>query len=350
MPDYYRTLYRLTRPLLFRLDPERAHDRALGGLQRFRHLVPRQVVSAPVEVMGLTFTNPVGLAAGMDKNGDYLDGLGRLGFGFIELGTVTPRPQPGNPKPRLFRLPEAQALINRMGFNNRGMAYLLAQVARRRYAGIVGINIGKQATTPLDHAVDDYLSGLEQAYPLADYVTINISSPNTQGLRELQQQHALAGLLRPLKEAQTRLSDQYGRYVPLVVKVAPDLDAAAIDGIAGVLLAENMDGLIATNTTASRVGVTRLPHATQTGGLSGAPLTEQATAVVARFRQRLDGQLPIIASGGVMSAADAVAKYQAGAQLVQLYTGLVYHGPALVREVAMALQTTPAASIPTAST
>ncbi len=338
MAEYYRTLYPLTRSLLFRLDPERAHNRALGGLQRLRYLVPQQVVSAPVEVMGLRFTNPVGLAAGMDKNGDYLDGLGRLGFGFIELGTVTPHPQPGNPKPRLFRLPEAQALINRMGFNNRGMAHLLTQVARRRYAGIVGINIGKQATTPLANAVNDYLSGLEQAYPLADYVTINISSPNTQGLRELQQQQVLAELLRPLKAAQTRLSDQHGRYVPLVVKVAPDLDGDAIDGIASVLLAEKMDGLIATNTTASRVGVTRLPHATETGGLSGVPLTEPATAVVARFRQRLDGQVPIIASGGVMSAADAVAKYQAGAQLVQLYTGLIYHGPILIRDIAVALE------------
>lgn len=337
MPEYYRTLYRLARPLLFQLDPERAHDLTLGSLQRFRYLVPQQGVSAPVQVMGLTFNNPVGLAAGMDKNGDYLEGLGRLGFGFIELGTVTPHPQSGNPRPRLFRLPEAQALINRMGFNNRGIAHLLPRVIRRRYSGIVGINIGKQATTPLTKAVGDYLSGLEQAYPVADYVTINISSPNTQGLRELQQQQALAGLLQALKEAQTRLSDEHGRYVPLVVKVAPDLDDTAIDQIASVLLGQKMDGVIATNTTASRVAVARLPHATETGGLSGAPLNEQATAVVARLRQRLDGQLPIIAAGGVMSAADAVAKYQAGAQLVQLYTGLVYHGPALVREVAAAL-------------
>lgn len=333
-------LYRLARPLLFRFDPERVHDWSLDALQRAHRLLPDRAVTAPVELMGLRFPNSVGLAAGLDKNGDHLDGLGRLGFGFLELGTATPRPQTGNPRPRLFRLPEAQALINRMGFNNRGIAHLVQQVAKRRYRGIVGINIGKQSETPLERAADDYLDCLRQAYPHADYVTVNISSPNTLGLRDLQQEEALRGLLSSLKNEQARLADRHGRHVPLVVKVAPDLSDADIVAITKVLLEQRIDGLIATNTTSGRAGVTGRPHAEEAGGLSGAPLTERATDIVARFQRRLDGAVPIIAAGGIMSAADALAKRQAGARLVQLYTGLVYHGPALVREVALALKQT----------
>ncbi len=336
-------LYDLTRRLLFQLDPETAHDLTLGALR----LVCRGPVAAfmtaraplaPTRVMGIDFPNPVGLAAGLDKNGDYLEALATLGFGFIELGTVTPRPQPGNPKPRLFRIPQAQALINRMGFNNKGVDYLLRQVRHSRFRGVLGINIGKNFDTPLEKAAADYVLCLEQVYPYAHYVTVNISSPNTPGLRELQYGDTLNRLLARLKAEQRRLAKEQGRYVPLAVKIAPDLDATAIDLIGRTLLEQGIDAVIATNTTFSRQGVMGLPHAEEAGGLSGRPLQALATDVVRCLRETLAGKLPIIAVGGILSGVDARAKLAAGASLVQLYTGLIYRGPGLIREVAATLR------------
>ena len=329
--------YALARPLLFRLDPETAHTLALRTLQRLHRLLPAPHLAAPRRVMGLDFPNPVGLAAGLDKDADYIDGLARLGFGFLELGTVTPRAQPGNPRPRLFRLTPARALINRMGFNNRGVDHLLERVRVARYRGVLGINLGKNADTPLEQAAGDYLAGLRKVYPHAGYVTVNLSSPNTPGLRDLQHGPALSALLAALKAEQARLAERHGRYVPLVVKVAPDLDDDAIERIAATLIERRVDGLIATNTTATRGGVTGLPHGDEAGGLSGAPLSARAAAVLARFRRSLDGALPIIAAGGIMRAEDARKRIDAGAALVQLYTGLIYRGPALVRECVTAL-------------
>ncbi len=336
-------LYALARRLLFHLDPETAHDLTLGALR----LVCRGPVAAfmtaraplaPTRVMGIDFPNPIGLAAGLDKNGDYLDALAALGFGFIEIGTVTPHPPPGNPTPRLFRLPQAQALINRMGFNNKGVDYLLRQVRRARFRGVLGINIGKNFDTPLDRAADDYVLCLDKVHPYAHYVTVNISSPNTPGLRELQYGDTLNRLLQRLKAEQRRLAGEQGRYVPLAVKIAPDLDEAEIDLIGRTLLEQGIDAVIATNTTFSRQGVAGLPHAEEAGGLSGGPLTAPATQVVRRLHETLAGRLPIIAVGGILSGADACAKLAAGASLVQLYTGLIYRGPGLIREVAAALR------------
>ena len=339
-------LYDLTRRLLFCLDPETAHDLTLGALR----LVCRGPVAAfttarapraPIRVMNIDFPNPIGLAAGLDKNGDYLAALATLGFGFIEIGTVTPRPQPGNPKPRLFRLPQAQALINRMGFNNKGVDYLLGQVRRSRYRGILGINIGKNFDTPLERAADDYALCLDKVYPYAHYVAVNISSPNTPGLRDLQYGDTLNRLLERLKAEQRRLAGEQGCYVPLAVKIAPDLDETDIDLIGRTLLEQGIDAVIATNTTFSRQGVMGLPQAEESGGLSGGPLLAPATHVVRRLHETVTGRLPIIAVGGILSGADACAKLAAGASLVQLYTGLIYRGPDLIREVAAALlQTT----------
>lgn len=334
--------YELLRRLLFCLEPETAHDLTLFSLKSIGHhplarLFAARVPASPCTVMGIRFSNPVGLAAGLDKNGDYLDALGGLGFGFIELGTVTPRPQPGNPRPRLFRLTEVQGLINRLGFNNHGVDYLVEQVRRSHFQGVIGINIGKNATTLLTQAVDDYCSVLQKVYPYAHYVAVNISSPNTPGLRDLQRGEALTALLETLKIQQAHLAERYGRYVPLAVKIAPDLSDEAIDWLARTLMHYRIDGVIATNTTCSRSSVAGLPHAEEAGGLSGAPLAERATQVVERLYKTLDGALPIIAVGGIMSAADAKAKLAAGASLVQLYTGLIYRGPGLVREVAQAL-------------
>ena len=336
------TPYSLVRALLFRLPPEAAHDFALhglrmaarGGLLRQHKSLP----SAPCRVMGIDFPNPVGLAAGLDKNADYIEGLAALGFGFIEVGTVTPRPQPGNPKPRLFRLPSAQALINRLGFNNQGVDYLLDRVQRSasNYQGVLGINIGKNFDTPLENAADDYLFCLRKVYPHARYVTVNISSPNTPGLRDLQFGEPLERLLAMLKQVQQQLAGQHGRYVPLAVKVAPDLADEDVAQVAAALLRHRIDAVIATNTTFSRRGVETLPHADESGGLSGAPLFERSTEVVRLFRRALGGELPIIAVGGILSGADALAKLEAGASLVQLYTGLIYRGPALVREAVTA--------------
>jgi len=335
-------IYPFFRPLLFTLDPETAHDMAFASLDvaaRFgiaQALAPRPMPS-PVTAMGLDFPNRVGLAAGLDKNAAHIDGLAALGFGFIECGTVTPRPQPGNPKPRLFRLPEADALVNRLGFNNDGVERFLANAGRASWRGILGLNIGKNFDTPNARAADDYLVCLRAVYARASYVTVNISSPNTKGLRDLQSEEALAGLLGALKKEQQVLSDRHGKYTPIAVKIAPDLTMPAIDGIARLLVRHAVDGVIATNTTISRDGVAGLPHAEEAGGLSGRPLRDRATAVVAKLAQALDGALPIIGVGGILSGADAREKIDAGATLIQIYTGLIYRGPDLVAECARAL-------------
>jgi dihydroorotate dehydrogenase len=333
-------LYDLARPVLFALDAETAHHLTLAGLRAAAatRLLPACPVpqGPPVRVMGLDFPNRVGLAAGLDKNGCCIDGLAALGFGFLEIGTVTPRPQPGNPRPRLFRLPERQALINRMGFNNDGVDTLVTNVRRARYRGILGINIGKNFDTPIERAADDYLACLRKVYELASYVTVNVSSPNTKDLRQLQGESELDSLLGTLKNEQAQLADRNGHYVPLALKVAPDLDTAQIGSIAGALRRHRIDAVIATNTTVSRQGVEGLPHAEEAGGLSGAPLFARATEVVAALAQQLQGEIPIIAAGGIVDGKTAHAKLEAGASLVQIYSGLIYRGPALVREAVAA--------------
>lgn len=341
-------LYGLARPLLFSLDPERAHELTLEGLQRAHDLGATRLLDVPIEgepvtVMGLRFPNPVGLAAGMDKNGAHIDALGGMGFGFIEVGTVTPRAQPGNPKPRMFRLPQAQGLINRLGFNNGGVEQFVANVQRATYRGVLGLNIGKNAATPIESALVDYRTCLAAVYPYAGYVTINISSPNTQGLRSLQQDDQLEQLLVALTAEREALSQQHGRRVPLALKIAPDLDDAALPRVADTLVACGIDAVIATNTTIAREPVAGLPHADQTGGLSGRPLRARATEVVRRLSAHLRGALPIIAVGGIVDPQDAVEKMDAGASLVQLYTGLIYAGPALVAQCRTALARRPAA-------
>lgn len=327
--------YVLIRPILFALDPERAHDLtlrllAIGGSLGFAHSTPAG--NAAVEVMGLRFPNRVGLAAGLDKNGTAIDGLGSLGFGFLEVGTVTPRPQPGNPKPRMFRLPQHQAIINRMGFNNAGIDALRERLTQARYRGILGINIGKNFDTPIEQAVDDYLLCLDKAYAVASYITINISSPNTRNLRQLQGTSELDGLLGALKSRQTKLAEQHGKYVPLALKIAPDLDQRQITNIADALTRHRLDAVIATNTTIGREGVETSPVAAEAGGLSGDPLFEKSTAVIRSLAKALGGELPIIAAGGISSGKRARAKLEAGAALVQLYSGLIYRGPRLVSE------------------
>ncbi|SFU80093.1 dihydroorotate oxidase A [Nitrosomonas eutropha] len=336
--------YNLLRPLLFLLDAETAHTLtldALGLLKKTGLLPNRAVHCAPVRVMGLDFPNPVGLAAGLDKNGAYISALARLGFGFIEVGTVTPRPQPGNPRPRLFRVPQAEAIINRMGFNNVGIDKLIENIRQADYQGILGINIGKNADTLLQNAVDDYLICLRKAYPYASYVTVNISSPNTKQLRQLQNETELEQLLGTLKTEQTRLSDQHGRYTPLAVKIAPDLESAQIEVIASLLLKHRMDAVIATNTTTARDGLEHLPHGDEQGGLSGTPLTERSTAVIRQLATHLQQAIPIIGAGGIMSPLNAQAKIEAGASLVQVYSGLIYHGPNLVSEITSLLCSRP---------
>ena len=327
-------LYELARPLLFALDPETAHNLTLHGLHYVGKLLPAATPepASAVEVMGLRFPNRIGLAAGLDKNGEAIDGLARLGFGFLEIGTITPRPQPGNPRPRMFRLPEVQGIINRMGFNNHGVDALLAHVRAAKYRGILGINIGKNFDTPIERAADDYLACLDKVYALASYVTVNISSPNTKNLRQLQGESELDDLLGRLKAAQTRLAEQHGRYVPLTLKIAPDLDDAQVSNIADALRRHRIDAVIATNTTIARDGVQGIAHGNEQGGLSGAPVFEASTAVVRKLAAALAGELPIIAAGGVLKGAQARAKLEAGAALVQLYSGLIYRGPALVRE------------------
>jgi dihydroorotate dehydrogenase len=339
-------LYALARPLLFSLDPETAHHVTLKALKRAAACGLTKVLGHPQpdprKVMGIDFPNPVGLAAGLDKDGAYIDGLAALGFGFIEVGTVTPRAQPGNPQPRMFRLPKAHALINRMGFNNDGVDACVANVQASKFyqdkEGVLGLNIGKNADTPIERAVDDYLLCLEKVYPYASYVTINISSPNTKNLRQLQGESELDALLGTLKEAQRRLADRHGRYVPLTLKIAPDLDSMQIHDIADALLRHQIDGVIATNTTIARDAVKGLEHAEETGGLSGTPVLAASNTVVRALKTELGNTLPIIGVGGILSAQDAQAKFDAGASLVQLYTGLIYRGPALVRECAAALR------------
>lgn len=335
-------MYHHIRDLLFRLDTETSHELsldALGAAERL-HLLgmfAKPVPSNPVNLWGLTFDNPVGLAAGLDKNGDYFNALGALGFGFVEIGTITPRPQSGNPQPRLFRIPQAQGIINRMGFNNKGVDHLVEQVKRRRYKGVLGINIGKNATTPVENAVDDYLICLRKVYEHADYVTVNISSPNTPGLRNLQFGDSLSQLLGPLKNEQTILQRATGKQVPLLVKIAPDMDESEIAEVAGVLIQEGMDGVIATNTTISRAGVEAFEHGAEGGGLSGAPVREKSTWVIQTLNTCLGGKLPIIGVGGIFDAVSAADKVRAGASLVQVYSGFIYEGPAIIQNVAQGI-------------
>jgi dihydroorotate dehydrogenase len=338
-------IYPLIRPLLFQFDPEIAHNLTLKGLKLAHQtglcsLIRASKTDQPVNIMGLTFKNPVGLAAGLDKNGDYIDALAALGFGFIEIGTVTPRPQPGNPKPRLFRLPSQQAIINRMGFNNKGIDHLVEQVQQAQYKGVLGINIGKNFDTPLENAVDDYLIGLRKSYPVASYITINISSPNTKNLRQLQQGEEINKLLSRLKEEQLLLQQQQGKYVPLVVKIAPDLSDEEIQHIASLLKSLAIDGVIATNTTIDRAAISDHPLAKESGGLSGAPVREKSTAVVKKLCAELNGALPVIAAGGILTGEDALRKLAAGASLVQIYSGLIYRGPQLLDDILQTLATT----------
>ena len=343
--------YALTRPLLFGMDAEAAHDFTMDMLARGQH-TPLQwawcneTVHDPIQLAGLTFPNRVGLAAGLDKNARCIDALGAMGFGFVEVGTVTPKPQPGNPKPRMFRLPERQALINRFGFNNEGLEAFLGNVQRSRFRAaarqhrmLLGLNIGKNATTPIEDATRDYLTCLEGVYPHADYVTVNISSPNTQNLRALQSDAALDALLAAIAERREALATQQGRRVPVFVKIAPDLQDEQVAVIAATLQRHGMDGVIATNTTISREAVKGLRHAEETGGLSGAPVYEASNRVIAQLRAALGQGFPIIGVGGILSAEDAVGKIRAGADVVQIYTGLVYQGPALVVQAARAIKT-----------
>ncbi|MBI5862665.1 MAG: quinone-dependent dihydroorotate dehydrogenase [Rhodocyclales bacterium] len=329
------SIYSLVRPFLFALEPEQAHEftlKLLAASSRIPGPQTKENSSTAISVMGLNFPNRVGLAAGLDKNGVAVDGLARLGFGFLEVGTVTPRSQPGNPLPRLFRLPQQQAIINRMGFNNLGIDALVERLGQARYKGILGINIGKNFDTPMERAVDDYLICLDKAYSHADYVAINISSPNTKNLRQLQGAEELDALLTALKTRQQILADRHSRYVPIALKIAPDLDAEQIADVADALRRHRIDAVIATNTTLSREGVEQSPLAAEAGGLSGAPLFERSTAVVRTLARALAGEVPIIAAGGITTGARARAKLEAGAVLVQIYSGLIYRGPALVRE------------------
>ncbi len=340
-------LYKLARPLLFSLDAEAAHDLTLSALQRGHDLgiagwAAARVDPLPVSVMGLRFANPVGLAAGLDKTAAHIDALGNFGFGFIEVGTVTPRPQPGNAKPRMFRLARSQALINRMGFNNEGADQFVANVHRQRKfrdrGGIVGLNIGKNADTPIEHALEDYRTCLRRVYDDADYVAVNVSSPNTKELRSLQSARQLDGLLTGLTEERMRLEDRHGKRVPIAVKIAPDMADSWLPQIGDQLVEHQMDAVIATNTTIERGKVSGVKHADEAGGLSGRPLTERATQVVHVLARHLQGALPIIGVGGIMSGSDAVEKIQAGASLVQLYTGFIYSGPDLVAECVEAIR------------
>jgi len=335
-------VYKLVRPLLFSLDPERAHDIALASLDLAARLglqKPPQSSQqiAPRTVMGLSFPNPVGLAAGLDKNAAHIPAMAALGFGFLEVGTITPRPQPGNPKPRLFRLPEAEALINRMGFNNQGVDVLLSNIRSCKHHGILGINIGKNLDTPIDRAAEDYLNAFRRVQGLASYVTVNISSPNTQNLRKLQGAAELKALLGALARLREECGRSQGRHIPIAVKIAPDLSEAELDDIADILLSEKMDAVIATNTTLSRDGVSGLRHSQETGGLSGRPVRERSLAVIQALQKRLEGKLPIIGVGGISDADSAKAALDAGASLIQIYTGLIYRGPTLIDEICRAL-------------
>lgn len=340
-------MYGLIRELLFRLPPEQAHEVALTCMDLAQRLgllklmAPR-VATAPTKVMGLDFPNPVGLAAGLDKNADHIDALGALGFGFIEVGTVTPLAQPGNPQPRMFRLTEHQALINRMGFNNKGLEHVLAQIDRRRFKGVLGINVGKNAVTPVEQAESDYRKGIAAVYSRADYIAVNVSSPNTPGLRDLQFGDSLLRLLDAIKDEQTRQAGEQGRYVPIAVKIAPDLDDAGIRFVADALKQAGLDGVIATNTTIARDAVAGHPHAGEAGGLSGRPAREPSVRVIQGLSAELGKALPIIGVGGITDGDSAAEKIRAGASLVQIYTGFIYRGPALIREAVQAIIDEPA--------
>lgn len=329
--NYYKHL----RNLLFSLDAETAHGLSLSMLNDFNFLMTKKEFNHnPINIMGINFNNRVGLAAGLDKNAEYLDALGKMGFGFIEVGTVTPRPQEGNPKPRLFRLPDANAIINRMGFNNGGVENLLNNLKKSNYDGIIGINIGKNFDTPIENATHDYLTCLRAVYPFADYVTINISSPNTKNLRQLQDSNELEQLLDALKLEQQMLAKQYNSYIPLVLKIAPDLSEDQIKVIAQTLLKYEIDGVIATNTTLSRIGVEHLPHAKEAGGLSGIPVREKSLSVIKQLYAELGDKIPIIGVGGIFSVTDAQEKIRAGAKLIQIYSGFIYEGPELIEKLA----------------
>ncbi|MFM2435303.1 MAG: hypothetical protein RL063_1284 [Pseudomonadota bacterium] len=335
-------IYSLAKPLLFQLDAEVAHDLTLKSLKFAQtagllHLHPSPIICESRTVMGITFPNAVGLAAGLDKNGAVIDAMASLGFGFIEIGTITPRPQPGNPKPRLFRVKQAQGIINRFGFNNLGVDHLIANVKAAQYKGVLGINIGKNFDTPMENAVDDYLICMQKVYAYATYITVNISSPNTKNLRALQEKTALSQLLMTLKAEQTKLADQHGRYVPITLKIAPDLAFEQVNEIADLLLEHRIDGVIATNTTLSREQVEGMENAEESGGLSGAPVRDKSTLVISQLSQRLQGALPIIGVGGILTGADAVEKIAVGASLVQVYSGLIYKGPQLVRDICKSL-------------
>jgi dihydroorotate dehydrogenase len=336
--NFYQTI----KPLLFQLDAEFAHDISLKSLKIAEKTgvlscYPKAQYCTPRQVMSLTFANPVGLAAGLDKNGAVIDGMAKLGFGFIEVGTVTPRPQPGNAKPRLFRVKEAQGIINRFGFNNLGVDNLVKNVKAAKYHGILGINIGKNFDTPNERAVDDYLICMQKVYAHASYITVNISSPNTKNLRDLQAAEALSGLLASLKLEQKKLADKHGKYVPITLKIAPDLTQGQVIEIADLLMQHHIDGVIATNTTLSRDAVKGMQNSEETGGLSGAPVRKQSTVLIQQLSKQLQGALPIIGVGGILTGADAVEKIAAGADLVQVYSGLIYQGPKLVHDICKSL-------------
>lgn len=335
-------MYQHLRNLLFKLDPEVSHELSLdmiGAGERLRILKPfaPTVPEFPVEAMGIRFPNPVGLAAGLDKNGDYFNGLGELGFGFVEIGTVTPKAQSGNPQPRLFRLPEQQAIINRMGFNNKGVDHLVENVKRRRFSGVLGINIGKNKVTPEELALQDYVICMDAVYAYADYITVNISSPNTPGLRNLQFGETLNALLVGIKEKQSALAAKHGKYVPVAVKIAPDMNDEEIANVAESLMQFEIDGVIATNTTLSREGVEASRHANEAGGLSGLPVRDKSTHVIRQLHQALAGKMPIIGVGGIVHGDDAAEKIKAGASLVQIYSGFIYRGPELIEEAATSI-------------
>jgi len=323
---------------MFQLDPEKIHELTISTLKKtgktpLNFFYKQNIASKPVEVMGIQFPNPVGLAAGLDKNGECINAFAAMGFGFVEVGTVTPRPQPGNDKPRIFRLEQANAIINRMGFNNKGVDYLVNQVRKANFNGILGINIGKNKDTPDENAKDDYIYCMRKVYDFASYITVNISSPNTPGLRSLQYGDALHELLSALKTEQANLATQYNNYVPIAVKIAPDLTEDEVNSIAQCLIDNNIDGVIATNTTLSREGVEGLTHANEQGGLSGQPVKEKSTTVIKLLAKALEGKLPIIGVGGIASASDAKEKFAAGASLIQIYTGFIYRGPSLIKNI-----------------
>lgn len=332
-------LYSLLRPLIFLQDAESAHETSLELLNNLRYLIPSSQIRKPVKVMGLTFPNPLGLAAGMDKNAEFLPGLSRLGFGFIEVGTVTPRPQPGNPKPRLFRITQHNSIINRMGFNNKGVDALVENIQHlpeRNY--VLGINIGKNLTTKVENALHDYTSALQQVYTAADYITINISSPNTPGLRDLQSEKALAELLHGIRECRKALQDQHQVYKPIALKIAPDIDQQAIAPIAELLVSYGIDALIATNTTLDRSAISGHPLAFEAGGLSGEALTDLSRTILFQFANTLQGEIPIISAGGINSAEEAQLRLDLGASLLQIYSALIYRGPAIVKEINRSLR------------